>query len=294
MSRPTLATLILGGCTGCHLSLLDAHEGLLEVLGEVDLLHSPFTPGDEIPEVDVALVEGAVQNERDLRTLKEARERAGRLVALGSCACLGGIGGLRNLGTAAELRRAVYGDPETPEDLPRLEEWVRPLHDFVKVDARVPGCSPPTENILAALDAMVAGETYEEPRHTLCKECARVHDKMLEHSDDFITDAVYSVMELDEIESDVCFLEQGVLCMGPVTRVGCGARCVDANVPCRGCMGTSRSDFEQGAKAVDVLGAILPAGAIMFMDDLIGTAYRYTTPVSIFPRAQQHGGDDDA
>lgn len=293
MSRPTLATYVLGGCTGCHLALLDSHERLLELLGEVDLSHSPFTPGDEVPEVDVALVEGAVQNERDVETLRLVRERSGRVVALGSCATLGGIGGLRNLHPVGEVRATAYGRPESPEGLPRLERWARPISDHVTVDALIPGCSPPTENVLAGLEAALAGEPFELPRNTLCKECERAHEKMLEHSTEFITDAVYSVMELDEIESGVCFLEQGVMCMGPVTRVGCGARCVDSNVPCRGCMGTSRGDFEQGAKAVDVLGALLPAGALMFMDDVIGTAYRYTTAVSIFPGAIGDGGADD-
>ncbi len=100
-------------------------------------------------------------------------------------------------------------------------------------------------------------------------------------------------MELESIDPELCFLEQGVVCMGPVTREGCGARCTSSNIPCRGCMGPSRLEFEQGGKLIDSLGAVLPAGAMVFLDDLVGTGYRYTMPVSVFPAICDHGGEDD-
>jgi F420-non-reducing hydrogenase small subunit len=300
MGKPRLATVVLGGCTGCHLSLLDAHERLIELLDRVELVHSPFTAGDDIPECDVALVEGAVQNDHDLEVLRSVRTAADTVIAMGSCATLGGIAGLRNLSSVEAVLDTAYGvGVEKPgsngsdDRVPRLESNVRPVSDVVEVDIVVPGCSPPTDTILDALEAGLAGGHYELPRHNLCHECERTHEKMLQPTRDFVADAVYSVMELDRIDPGTCFLEQGVICMGPITRVGCGARCVGSNVPCRGCMGASRPDFEQGAKMVDVLGALLPAGAIMYMDDLIGTAYRYTTPVSIFPTLADEGSEDD-
>jgi F420-non-reducing hydrogenase small subunit len=300
MGKPRLATVVLGGCTGCHLSLLDAHERLIDLLGEVDLVHSPFTAGTEVPECDVALVEGAIGNDHDLEVLRQVRERAGTLIAMGSCATMGGIAGLRNLvgidtvlDTAYGREAAKPGSNGSADRVPTMEQRVRPLSDAVEVDIVVPGCSPPTDTIIEALEAALAGERYELPRHNLCHECERTHEKMLEPTRDFVSESVYSVMELDRIDPGKCFLEQGVICMGPITRVGCGARCVGSNVPCRGCMGACRPDIEQGAKMVDVLGAVLPAGAIMYMDDLIGTAYRYTMPVSIFPVAAEKGSEDD-
>jgi F420-non-reducing hydrogenase small subunit len=305
MSKPRLATVILGGCTGCHLSLLDAHEQLLELLDRVELVHSPFASGSDIPTCEIVLVEGAIQNEHDLEVVTQARDRAKTLVSLGSCATLGGIGGLRNLLAVDGLVESVYGGiapvgsladtgGEDPFDVPRLEKSVRPVSAVVDVDVEIPGCSPPTRVIVGVLDALLRGQEIDIPRHNLCYECDRRHEKMLQPSRDFVSDAVYAVMELEEIDPDLCFLEQGVICMGPISREGCGARCVSANVPCRGCMGSSRPDFEQGAKMVDVLGAVLPSGAIMYLDDLIGTGYRYTTAVSIFPEAMSpKGGDDD-
>jgi F420-non-reducing hydrogenase small subunit len=115
-----------------------------------------------------------------------------------------------------------------------------------------------------------------------------VKEKLLEHTQEFISDNVYALMELETIDPKMCFLEQGVMCMGPMTREGCGAKCTTAGVPCRGCYGPSRLDYEQGSKAVDALAAVLPAGALMYLEDLIGTGYRFSMPVSVFPSIYEH------
>ncbi len=297
MSKPTLATVSLGGCEGCHVALLDAHEGLLDLLAAADLVHSPFSGDEEIPDkVDVAMVEGAVTTEEDLRRLRAARAAATTLVAVGSCAVLGGIGGLRNLDPLDTVTRTAFG--EAAEDksgrLPRLRRRVQPVTDFVDVDISVPGCAPETQLIVDALTAAVTGAPYELERRNLCDECPREKHALLEHSSEFVSDNVVALMELDEIDEQRCFLEQGLICMGPMTREGCGAKCTSMNVPCRGCMGPSRLEFEQGAKTIDALAAVLPAGGIMYMDDLVGTSYRFSMPVSIIPAAYEHEGGDDA
>lgn len=294
MSKPRLAHVTLGGCEGCYVSLLDAHEGLIELAEQVDIVHSPLTDSKGMDFADVVLVEGAVTTEHDVVKLKEARDKATTLVAVGSCAALGGIGGLRNLHTARESLEAIYGDADAVGDgLPQITDRVRPLSDIVDVDILVPGCAPKTKTLMSAIDAAVSGEPWEMPRRNMCDECERKKDALLEHSSDFVSDMVYAEMELETIDPERCFLEQGVLCMGPMTREGCGARCTKANVPCRGCQGPSRLDFEQGGKTIDALAAILPAGAIMVMDDLIGTGYRFSMPASVFPTVVTEGGDGD-
>jgi len=286
MSKPTLATVALGGCEGCHVSLLDAHEGLLGLLDAVDLIYSPFSGPAEMPShAYVIMVEGAITNDEDLRRLRQARDAAGTLVAVGSCAVLGGIGGLRNLSPLAEVQATAFGDATKSELLPELTDNVHPVTDFVDVDMVVPGCAPETNVLVSALSAAVAGEAWELPRRNLCDECHRTKSVMLEHSAEFVSDNVYALMELDEIDPTACLLEQGIMCMGPMTREGCGAVCTAANVPCRGCSGPSRKEFEQGGKAVDALAAVLPAGGLMFMEDLIGTGYRFSMPISVFPNA---------
>ncbi len=299
MSKPTLATVALGGCEGCHVSLLDAHDGLLDLLDIVDLVNTPYSGPDELPDhVDVVLVEGPVETDDDLRHLKRAREVAGTLVAMGSCAVLGGIGGLRNLSARDTVLATAFGDEgvaqKRGDGLPAFANRCRPVRDFVEVEYTVPGCAPETANLLACVTAALEGSPYEPPRRNLCDECPRVKDKLLNHSQEFISDSVFALMELDEIDPDACFLEQGVVCMGPMTREGCGAKCTSSSVPCRGCMGPSRLEFEQGGKTVDALAAVLPAGALMYMEDLIGTGYRFSMPVSVFPGiVEAEGGELD-
>jgi F420-non-reducing hydrogenase small subunit len=286
MSKPTLATIALGGCEGCHVALLDAHEGLLGLLDVVDLVFSPFSGPDDFPaHVDVVMVEGAVTNDSDLRRLREAREAADTLVAIGSCAVLGGIGGLRNLSELSDVQATAFGAAQKSGLLPQLTENVHAVRDYVQVDIALSGCAPETHLIVEALSAAATGAAFTLPRRNLCDECHRTKHEMLEHSAEFVSDSVYGLMELETIDPDTCLLEQGVMCMGPMTREGCGAKCTAVNVPCRGCSGPSRLEFEQGGKAVDALAAVLPAGAIMFMEDLIGTGYRFSLPVSVFPAA---------
>lgn len=299
--KTTLATVVLGGCTGCHVALLDMHEGLVDLLETVDLVRSPITDGEEIPPCDIVVVEGAVQTDLDEQTVKDARAKARTLVAMGACATLGGVGGLRNVLDVAAVLEQAYGEyapVQAPADaapaVPAMQPHVRRVADVVKVDVEVPGCAPTPEMLLDALTAAVEGRGFEAPRRTLCAQCERRHETMLQHDSGFVSDSVYGVMELEEIDPERCLLEQGVICMGPVTREGCGARCPAANVPCRGCMGPGRAEFDQGAKMVDTLAAILPAGAIMFLDDLIGTGYRFGLPSSVLPASvgRRGGGDE--
>ncbi len=167
MNRLRLATVWLGGCSGCHMSFLDLDEFLIDLAGKVDLVFSPFIDAKVYPEgVDAVLVEGAVANEEHLAFVHRVRERTRMLISLGDCAVTGNVTALRNrLGSALPVLTRVYkenGDlhaaiPKEPGILPVLLDQVTPVHAVVAVDFYIPGCPPPASTIRAVLEQLIAG-----------------------------------------------------------------------------------------------------------------------------------------
>lgn len=296
--KVTMATTWLQGCSGCHMSLLDLHRGLADIIELVDIKYSPIMDIKEIPHVNVGLVEGAVSNEENETVLKQFREKSDTLIAFGTCACSGGITGLRNLASREAVLQCGYVDTPTtvngkiPSDpvLPKLKKEVQAINHVVDVDYYIPGCPPLAVNIKDALLAVVEGRKIEEKTRNLCEACGRTKEKMLVAQRDFLSDEVVSVHELDHIDDDLCFLEQGVLCMGPATREGCGALCPSANMPCRGCQGPPHGIYDQGAKLINCLSSILPAGGMMFQEDIVGVGYCHSMPVSTFSHISKQKG----
>ncbi|HET6439863.1 MAG TPA: hypothetical protein VFG59_17485 [Anaeromyxobacter sp.] len=164
--RPRVATVWLGGCSGCHMSFLDLDERLLDLAGKIELVFSPIADRKAFPQdVELTLVEGAVVNEENLHFLKQVRKNTRLLVAFGDCAVTGNVPAIRNaLGTALAVLDRAYRDPRLlnpriPDDgiVPRLLDRVRPLHHVVKVDAWLPGCPPAPDLIHKLLVEALAG-----------------------------------------------------------------------------------------------------------------------------------------
>ena len=168
--KPRVATVWLGGCSGCHMSFLDLGERLVEIAAAVELVYGPLVDAKEFPlGVDIALVEGAVANVDNLELLRQIRERSRILVSLGDCAVTGNVTSLRNYFTVDDLLTAVYhaGPGSAPHgaeavrELPALLPRVLPLHQVVPVDVFLPGCPPDPERIWAALSALLRGEPVQ-------------------------------------------------------------------------------------------------------------------------------------
>lgn len=160
-----LATIWLGGCSGCHMSLLDLGERLIELSAQLELVYGPLVDAKEFPEgVDLTLIEGAVANGENLELLKIARSRSRLLVSFGDCAVTGNVTSLRNFFPVDDLLNAVYqagstgGGKGGDEMLPTLLPKVLPLHQVVNVDAYIPGCPPDPERIWTAITAILKGE----------------------------------------------------------------------------------------------------------------------------------------
>ena len=170
MDRLRVATVWLGGCSGCHMSFLDLDEFLIELAGKIDLVYSPIMDVKEYPEkVDVCLVEGAVCNEDNLELIHRIRKRTKVLVSFGDCAVTGNVPAIRNqLGLASTesvLQRAyvegAQSNPTVPLEpgiVPALLDRVMPVHEAVYVNYFLPGCPPPADRIKAVLAQVLAGE----------------------------------------------------------------------------------------------------------------------------------------
>lgn len=165
--KPRVATVWLGGCSGCHMSFLDLDERLIELAQLADIVFTPIADIKVFPEdVDVTLVEGAVANTDHLEMLHLVRARTRVLASLGDCAITGNVTALRNvwpveavLATAyVELANSSPQVPAEPGIIPRLTPRVVPLHHVVAVDAYIPGCPPDADRIWSALMALARGE----------------------------------------------------------------------------------------------------------------------------------------
>lgn len=164
MSKPKLATVWLDGCSGCHMSLLDMDETILELAGLAEVVYGPLVDAQEFPPaVDVTLVEGAVSTEDDLKLVQTIRRNSRLVVALGDCAVTGNVPAMRNPIPVKKLLESVYAADGAPKaglpslNVPALLKKVVPVHEVIRVDLHVPGCPPPPRTIVFVLRELLAG-----------------------------------------------------------------------------------------------------------------------------------------
>lgn len=164
MTKARIATTWLDGCSGCHMSLLDIDEQLLELADRIELVYGPLVDAREFPEeVDIVLVEGAVASEEDVAKLRLIRERSRVVVSFGDCAVTGNVPAMRNEFPIAEVLHRAYGENVSAgagvptESLPTLLPQVLPVHEYVEVDVFLAGCPPLVADILFVLFELLEG-----------------------------------------------------------------------------------------------------------------------------------------
>jgi NAD-reducing hydrogenase small subunit len=164
MKKTRLATVWLDGCSGCHMSLLDIDEAILNVAKRTDVVYGPLVDAQEFPKsVDVTVIEGAVSSQDDLEKVKLIRQRSKLVIALGDCAVTANVPGMRNQIAPRKLLERIYieGAQENkgvPTDgVPALLRHAIPVHEVVKVDLYVPGCPPPAKAIAFVLSELLEG-----------------------------------------------------------------------------------------------------------------------------------------
>jgi NAD-reducing hydrogenase small subunit len=166
VTKPRVATVWLDGCSGCHMSLIDLDERLLDIFARADLVYGPLVDVKEFPEnVDVCLVEGAVSSEDDLEKLKKVRERTKVVIAFGDCAVTSNVPGMRNPIGVQPLFDRAYLEPTNLNPMipnrvvPMLLPTAQAINRFVDVDIFLPGCPPSADLIYTLLDDLLSGRT---------------------------------------------------------------------------------------------------------------------------------------
>ncbi len=164
MTRIRMATTWLDGCSGCHMSFLDIDENIIELAERIELVYSPLVDFKTIPEnIDLALIEGAVSSESDKEEILTLRSRSKVLVSFGDCAVTANVPGMRNQFSVKDTLSRAYiensasGQCLPSRFIPRLMEYARPVHEYVKVDLFLPGCPPPADVILSTLNDLLDG-----------------------------------------------------------------------------------------------------------------------------------------
>jgi len=297
--KAKIGTMWLGGCSGCHLSIADLHEALLDVMELADFEFSPVlmdTKYDEIPELDVVIIEGGIVNDENREFAEELREKAKFVISYGTCAVYGGIPGLRNLWDKEEVIEEAYiNSITTPneegvipsEDVPHLEGRVKPLGEVIDVDFEVPGCPPRSDVVAEVVLALLKGEEIELPSTNLCEVCPREKPP-----EGLAMDFIKRQFEVGKPEDDLCLIPQGLICMGPATISICGAECPSIAIPCRGCYGPTARVEDQGAKMISAIASdykveedktVDPEEVAEQLDDIVGTFYTFTLPAALIP-----------
>jgi F420-non-reducing hydrogenase small subunit len=317
MSKPKVAFYWCASCGGCEETVVDLAEDILGVVEKVDIVLWPvamdfkYKDVAALPDKSIfaTLLNGAIRSSEQEEMAGLLRRKSQFLIAYGSCAHLGGIPSLANQFEREQILKFNYEEAPTVVNaqkvrpqlafeengrhphLPELRHVVRSLDQVVDVDFYIPGC-PPTPNLTkAAFDALLSGKLPPKgsvlaPDTALCEECPRKAGKP---GDIAFTEFKRSHQKL--LDPEKCFLAQGVVCMGPATRSGCGAQCTCGNMPCTGCFGPTSRVRDQGAKILSSLCANIASKdetginqVLEGIPDPVGTFYRYGLAKSLLRR----------
>ena len=312
--KPKVAFYWCASCGGCEESVVDLAEDILMVTGAVDIVFWPVALDFKRKDVEAmpdksivaTMLNGAIRSSEQQEMAQLLRRKSQLLVAYGACAHYGGIPGLANQFSLQELTDYAYSGSPTTEntsntrpltehheegkvlELPRLWEKVRALDQVVDVDYYIPGCPPTSKLLKEAVLAILGGKlppkgTVLAPDTALCDTCPRKDSKPTD-----VSFTEFKRPHLAQIDPTKCILAQGFVCMGPATRGGCEALCINGNMPCSGCFGPTSRVRDQGAKMLSSLASnVAPQteaeidAVLAGVPDPVGTFYRYGMARSI-------------
>ncbi len=304
-----IAMYWLAGCGGCEESILDLGEYLLDLIDKADILFWPIAADikydalKDMPDnhIDFSFINGTVRTLDHVKMARLLRRKSKTVTAHGSCAHLGGVPGLSGFYSSESLVKKAYeeapslADNKTTRDPApdpqQLTERPYALSQIIDTDYYLPGCPTPPELIKSALLSFIAGELPQKgtvfgEKKALCSTCP-----LTDTRPDKIDLKKIRRVQTADYSPDRCFLDQGLICMGPVTRGGCFSQCIKANMPCRGCFGPLDNVSDYGAKAVSMLSSLIDENDIKKITSVIdqipdpaGLFYRYSLTSSIIKK----------
>ncbi|MCX7017155.1 MAG: oxidoreductase [Candidatus Sumerlaeota bacterium] len=307
-AKPKVALYWCASCGGCEEAVVDLAEGVLSVLNAVDIVFWPVAMDFKRRDVEAladgairaALLNGAIRTSEQEEMARLLRRKSQVVVAFGACAQLGGVPSLANQFDREQILDYIYAQSPTVVNdqgarpvsayregdrvatLPEFWRTTRALDQVIEVDYYVPGC-PPTPKLLGqALATLLSDElppkgTVLAPDTALCEECPRKDSKPED-----LSVKTFKRPHLTPMDAALCFLAQGIVCMGPATRSGCEGLCIQGAMPCTGCFGPTSRVRDQGAKALSALASSVEGkedreieSALAGIPDPVGTFYRY-------------------
>lgn len=317
----TIAEEWLNSCSGCEIALLNIGEPLLDLLPQLEFVHMPVLLDNKyygplgrekklrIPKARVGLVSGGVRHSEHLEVLHSLREQVDILVAMGTCAATGGLPALANFTDVKAMLDVVYHQapslaqqglcapeplPTGKTALPTLLAACSPVSDHARVDLVIPGCPPHPDWIAEALLALLEGRPANLPYRSVCSICPTLRKNTggakqgLAPVKRMLDQPAYDPEK--PLAAMQCLLEQGFMCIGPVTLAGCGGRtgapkCIAARTPCRGCQGPVP---HMPLPFADYLAALTAAGIdASTMPDKKGYLSRFNTAARVLKQLRE-------
>lgn len=206
--KPVIGVFSFTCCEGCQFTILFIN-GILDLMEQADFQYFDLLKEkNRKAKFDLAIVEGAITSEREVKKLKEIRRKSKYLIAIGACACHGGIPSMTNFLEREKLEKYVYNQKMLEDSLPAAG-----IGEHVKVDYFMYGCPILKTEFINFYNYFIkTGKIPPEPElGPVCDECPR--------------------------RGDDCLLLQNKPCLGAITRKGCGAPCPQENIPCYLCRG---------------------------------------------------------
>jgi F420-non-reducing hydrogenase small subunit len=318
IDKPKLAIYWSASCGGCEIAILGIGDKILDVDEAFNIVFWPCVMDSKYKEVeampdgtiDLCLFNGSIRNSENEEMAHLLRRKSKTLVAFGSCAYEGCIPGLANLTTPQAIFNTAYlGNLSTDNPgavvprpvtkvsegdlhIPEFYTTVRTLDQVVPVDYYIPGCPPESKQIWAVLETIIQGNPLP-PRGSIVGACnAAVCDECNLKREEKKIKQFFRPHEIIP-NPEECLLDQGLICMGPATRSGCGALCPNFGIRCEGCYGPPNDVIDQGAKMLSAIASVIdsndPDEIDSILDTLVdpaGTFYRFGLAHSLLGRAK--------